>query len=69
MASHHHRDCRYEPDRYIHLVLTQLQKESYPLPVNLFPRDFDKYNRESPQKVEEPLTTLEMAGLESLQDT
>ncbi len=56
-------------DRYIHLALTRPQKESYPLPVNLLPRDFDNRNRESPQRSEEPSTiTLEVAGLESLQD-
>ncbi|CAF9940733.1 hypothetical protein IMSHALPRED_002144 [Imshaugia aleurites] len=44
-------------------------KESYPLPVNLLPRDFDKHNPESRQKLEQPLTaTLEMAKFESSQD-
>ena len=64
------RDIVYiGPDRYIHLVLTRPQKESYPLPVNLLPRDVNNRNRESPQRSEEPSTmTLEVAGLESLQD-
>jgi len=29
-------------------------KESYPLPVNLLPRGFDKYNCESLEKLEKP---------------
>ncbi len=59
-----------EPDRYIHLALTQPQKESYPLPVNLLPRDFDNRNHKSQQRSKEPSTmTLKVTGLESLQDS
>lgn len=52
-----------------HLALTGPQKESYPLPVDLLPRDFKNRNRESRQRSEEPSTIiLEVGGLESLQD-
>ncbi len=57
-------------DRYVHLALTRPQKESYPLPVSLLPRDFDNRNRESPQKSKvEDASTKMFGSAENSEDT
>ncbi len=54
VASQHNRNRTYEPDVSI-FELTRAQKASYPLPVNLLPKDFDRTVREVPHdsKVED----------------